>query len=95
VLNKPGMPELQLVDGATGIGDTFEGIQTPSAQCRYRGWLTRASPREEADATDWSDTCSRDASRRSWWNAMPTCWNSPATPGSLEGSMCLNARPQS
>jgi len=33
VLNKPGMPELQLADVATGIGDPFAGVQTASAQC--------------------------------------------------------------
>jgi ribosome biogenesis GTPase len=35
VLDTPGMRELQLADSATGIADTFEDIQTLSAQCRF------------------------------------------------------------
>jgi ribosome biogenesis GTPase len=33
VLKKPGMPQLEMADVATGIGDTFEGLQTAWAQC--------------------------------------------------------------
>jgi ribosome biogenesis GTPase len=35
VLDTPGMRELQLADAASGIADTFEDIQTLSAQCRF------------------------------------------------------------
>ena len=35
VLDTPGMRELQLADTASGIADTFEDIQTLSAQCRF------------------------------------------------------------
>jgi ribosome biogenesis GTPase / thiamine phosphate phosphatase len=35
VLDTPGMRELQLTDAASGIADTFEDIQTLSAQCRF------------------------------------------------------------
>ena len=35
VLDTPGMRELQLADAASGIADTFEDVQTLSAQCRF------------------------------------------------------------
>jgi ribosome biogenesis GTPase len=44
VLDTPGMRELQLADTASGIADTFEDIQTLSAQCRFGNCQHESEP---------------------------------------------------
>lgn len=44
VLDTPGMRELQLADSASGIADTFEDIQTLSAQCRFGNCRHESEP---------------------------------------------------
>jgi ribosome biogenesis GTPase / thiamine phosphate phosphatase len=44
VLDTPGMRELQLTDAASGIADTFEDIQTLSAQCRFGNCQHESEP---------------------------------------------------
>jgi ribosome biogenesis GTPase len=44
VLDTPGMRELQLADASSGIADTFEDIQTLSAQCRFSNCQHQSEP---------------------------------------------------
>ncbi|NEX23427.1 ribosome small subunit-dependent GTPase A [Thiorhodococcus mannitoliphagus] len=44
VLDTPGMRELQLADAASGIAETFEDIQTLSAQCRFGNCQHESEP---------------------------------------------------
>ena len=44
VVDTPGMRELQLVDAATGIADTFEDMVALSAQCRFADCRHESEP---------------------------------------------------